>query len=119
MITLKQLEDFFSETRRTYESGRCEWNIDDECRWSYFFVDSERAKLLPIAEHLASSAYEFIGTLDPDESDEKPTYYLRMDCIETHTPKSLHARNLFLYDVAAQFGVLNYDGMDVGAVDGP
>jgi hypothetical protein len=84
-----------------------------------FFIDSDRSKLLPIAEHLANSDYEFVGTLDPDESDETPIYYLRLDRIETHSPTSLHERNQLLYAVAAQFGVLNYDGMDVGAVAGP
>lgn len=119
MITLAQLEEFFAETRRTYESGRSNWKIDDECRWSYFFIDRDRAKLRVIADHLESSAYEFIGTLDPDASADMPVFYLRMDRIETHSPASLDQRNQFLYGVAAQFEILNYDGFDVGAVEGP
>jgi hypothetical protein len=115
MITLTQLED----TRRTYESGRSNWRIDDECRWSYFFLDSDRAKLLPIAEHLALTGYEFVGTLDPNASDENPIFYLRLDRIETHSPASLHERNRLLYNIAAQFRVSSYDGFDVGAVEGP
>lgn len=119
MITLAQLEDFFTETRRTYEAGRSTWKIDEECRGSYFFVDGDRAKLLPIAEHLRFADYEFVGTLDPDESDENPVFYLRLDRIEIHSPESLHKRNQLLYDIAAQFGVLSYDGFDVGAIEGP
>jgi hypothetical protein len=119
MITFTQLEEFFSETRRTYESGRSNWTIDGECRWSYFFIDSDRAKLLPIAEHLALAGYEFVGTLDPNASDENPVFYLRLDRIETHSPASLHERNQLLYNIAAQFGVLSYDGFDVGAIEGP
>jgi len=119
MIALTQLEEFFSETRRTYESGRSTWNIDGECRWSYFFIDTERAKLLPIAEQLALAGYEFVGTLDPDESDENPVFYLRLDRIEKHSPASLHERNQLLYKIAAQFEVLSYDGFDVGAIEGP
>lgn len=119
MITLTQVEDFFSETRRTYQSGRSNWKIDGECRWSYFFIESDRAKLLPIAEHLALTGYEFVGTLAPDESDENPVFYLRLDRIEKHSPASLHERNQLLYDIAAQFKVLSYDGFDVGAIEGP
>jgi len=119
MITQEQLENFFAETRGTYRSGRSNWSIDDVCRWSYFFVDSDREKLLPIAKHLETSGYEFVGTLDPDESDETPVYFLRMDRIERHSPQTLHELNHGLYDVAARFGVSSYDGMDVGSVDGP
>jgi len=95
------------------------WNIDDECRWSYFFIDRDREKLLPIAAHLAPSAYEFVGTLGPDESSDNPVIYLRLDRVETHTPVSLDKRNQLLYEIAARFGVLDYDGFDVGTVDGP
>ncbi|CAH0242620.1 hypothetical protein SRABI118_02757 [Massilia sp. Bi118] len=119
MVTLPMLEEFFAETRRTHASGRANWNIGDECRWSYFFIDRDREKLLPIAAHLAPSGYEFIGTLDPDEAADNPVFYLRMDRVETHTPASLDERNQLLYAIAARFGVLNYDGFDVGAVDGP
>lgn len=118
-ITLPQLEDFFAGTRQTCDAGRSTWKIDEECRWSYFFIDRDRERLLPIADYLAPSAYEFIGTLDPDESDDNPVFYLRLDRVETHTPASLHARNTSLYGLAQQFGVLGYDGFDVGAVDGP
>ena len=119
MITLQQLEDFFTKTRRTREAGRSSWSIDDECRWSYFFVDTNREKLMPVADHMQSLGYGVIGTLDPDESDQNPVYYLRVDRIERHSPASLHERNQALYNVAEQFGVLDYDGMNVGAVDGP
>ncbi|GGY36600.1 ribonuclease E inhibitor RraB [Pseudoduganella albidiflava] len=119
MITLAQLEDFFAETRQTRDSGRANWNIDEECRWSYFFVDADRLKLLPIAEHLGLAGYQFVGTLDPDESDEDPVFFLRLDRVETHSPASLDRRNQQLYGIAAEFGVSSYDGFDVGAVDGP
>lgn len=53
MITQDQLNDFFSWNRENHGSGRSHFNIDEECRWSYFFIDSDREKLLPIADHLA------------------------------------------------------------------
>jgi hypothetical protein len=119
MITLQQLEAFFVETRATHEAGRSSWSIDDECRWSYFFVDPDREKLLPIADHMEPLGYEIVGMLDPEESDDNPVYYLRVDRIEIHSPASLYERNRTMYAIAAQFGVSDYDGMDVGAVDGP
>lgn len=119
MITLPQLEEFFEATRQTYESGSSTWRVDDECRWSYFFVDTDREKLMPVATPLASQGYEFIGTLEPEPDDVNPVFYLRMDRIQRHSPVSLNKLNRELYVIAEQFGVESYDGMDVGAVDGP
>jgi hypothetical protein len=119
MITFQQLEEFFSDTRETYKSGRSSWSIDDTCRWSYFFVDPDLKKFGPVADHLETLGYEVAGTLDPEASDEMPVYYLRVDRVERHTPQSLHELNQKLYGVARQFGLQDYDGMDVGAADGP
>jgi len=119
MITLPQLEEFFESTRQSHEAGRCSFRIDDECRWSYFFVDPNREKLLHVADHMQRLGYEFVGTLDPEEDDENPVYFLRMDRVERHSPTSLDDLNCQLYRIADQFGVQSYDGMDVGQVDGP
>jgi hypothetical protein len=119
MITLQQLEEFFEDTRQMFESGGCTFRIDEECRWSYFFVDADRDKLIPVADHMRHLGYEFVGTLDPDPDDKNPIYFLRMDRVERHSPTSLNSLNRQLYDFADQFGVQSYDGMDVGAVDGP
>jgi hypothetical protein len=119
MITLPQLEEFFDDTRQSFKSGRCAFLIDEECRWSYFFVDPDREKLLPVSDHMVRLGYEFVGTLYPEPDDEKPIYFLRVDRVERHSPTSLNHLNHQLYDIADQFGVQSYDGMDVGAVDGP
>lgn len=119
MITQRQLEDFFAETRATRAAGRSSWSIDDRCRWSYFFVDPDLNKLIPVAEQMEALGYEVAGTLDPEDGEENSVYYLRVDRVESHTPDSLHARNLELYAIAERFGLAGYDGMDVGAPDGP
>lgn len=119
MITLQELEDFFEMTRQMYAEGRSAWRIDDECRWSYFFVDAEREKLLPIADYMGRLGYEFMGTLDPEVDDECQVFFLRMDRVERHSPWSLHELNYQFYEIAERFGVESYDGMDVGAGDGP
>ncbi|MYM68697.1 ribonuclease E inhibitor RraB [Pseudoduganella sp. FT55W] len=119
MITLHQLDEFFENTRQMFDTGRCLFRIDDECRWSYFFVDPDREKLLPIADYMKGLGYEFMGTLDPNEDDDDPVYYLRIDKVQRHSPASLNELNRQLYGIADQFGVHSYDGMDVGAIDGP
>jgi hypothetical protein len=119
MITSQQIEQFFADTRSTYASGRSSWSIDETCRWSYFFVDPDLNKLLSVAEHMESLGYEIAGTLDPEAGDVDPVFYLRVDKIERHSPQSLQLRNNELYGVAEQFDLLGYDGMDVGALDGP
>jgi len=121
MITSAQIHDFFDQTRRLKEEGRARFDIDEVCRWSYFFVDTDRKKLTQAGKHLAKQGYEIIGFLDeptPEDDDQK-TLYLRFDKIEQHTPDSLLARNAELYKLAADFGLEDYDGMDVGAITGP
>jgi Regulator of ribonuclease activity B len=119
MITRDQLESFFSETRNAFIDGRAKWSIDELCTWSYFFVDHSAKKLAPVAGHLDSLGYEIVGYLEPDPEDVDQIYYLRADRIGSHGVDSLLARNAELYAIASQLGVSNYDGMDVGAVDGP
>jgi hypothetical protein len=64
--------------------------------------------------------YEHWNSSRSGESDDvTPLFYLRMDRIQRHSPVSLNELNRELYVIAEQFGVESYDGMDVGAVDGP
>lgn len=120
MISQQQLDDLFAHTRNIYKGGKCAYNIDDTCRWSYFFVDRDLDRLRPVAEHMASLGYEVVGTLEPAPGEgELPVYYLRVDRIESHAPESLFALNAELYAIAERFGVADYDGMEVGAQDGP
>ena len=119
MITRDELDTFFSETRSLFVGGRAKWSIDNPCRWSYFFVDPDREKLAPVGRHLETLGYDVIGLLEPDPEPAEQLYYLRADRIEFHTVDSLLARNVELHAVAAKYGVSDYDGMDVGSVDGP
>ena len=119
MISTEVLEDFFSSTRALRERGDAQFNIDETCLWSFFFVDPSVANLGPVAEHLQSAGYKIWGYLEPEPDDEDPVYFLRADRIEQHSVNSLLERNTELNAVASRFGVQDYDGMDVGAVDGP
>jgi hypothetical protein len=119
MITRDVLEQFFDDTRGLRDRGEAKFDIDQVCRWSFFFVDLSTEKLEPVASYLDSVGYEVVGFLEPDADDESQVYFLRADRIEHHTVDSLLARNDQLYEIAARFGVQDYDGMDAGAVDGP
>ena len=120
MITPEQIHDFFDQTRQLKREGRAPFDIDQTCRWSYFVIGADREKLTQAGRHLEQHGYEVVGFLEPTpEDDDQETLYLRFDKIERHTPDSLLARNAELYKLAADFGLAGYDGMDVGAVDGP
>lgn len=120
MISPEMIEDLFERTRQLRREGQVAWDIDAVCRWSYFFVDSSREKLVKAGRELEEAGYEPIGFLEPrPEHDDQATIYLRVDRVEKHTVASLLARNDSLYAVAARHGLRAYDGMDCGAVDGP
>jgi hypothetical protein len=119
MITQDTLEEFFTRTRALYEQGKSQFEIDQICRWSFFFVDRSPTKLEPVVKHLESLGYEIQGIIESGEADEDPVYFLRADRVERHTVESLFERTIELYAVARKFDLLDYDGMDVGAIDGP
>lgn len=118
MISRDALVSFFDATRRLRGDGKAHFDIDDTCRWSYFFVDLSRPKLKPLADHLQQLGYEARGYLEPDLASANPVYFLRVDRVERHTVDSLDARNGELHELAVRFGVQDYDGMDVGEVMG-
>jgi hypothetical protein len=119
MITKETLIAFFDNTRKLNATGKARFDIDHECRWSFFFTDPDRDKLTVAGRYLETIGYDVRGFLDPSPDDHKKLIFLRFDMIETHTPESLFERNTFLYALAERFELDSYDGMDVGAVDGP
>ena len=120
MITRETLEEFFNDTRTLTQSGDAQFDIDDVCRWSFFFTDSDPVKLVAVAKQLETDGYEYVGLLEPTpDDDDQETIYLRCDRVEQHTVDSLIQRNSEFYALAAEAGLGSYDGMDVGHVDGP
>jgi hypothetical protein len=120
VITKDTLQEFFENTRKLRDTGEAPFDIDTVCRWSFFFIDSDKKKLTKLGLHLEDNGYEIIGFLEPSPDDEdQETIFLRADRVEQHSVESLHARNLELYKVAEQFNIQDYDGMDVGAIDSP
>ena len=119
MITQKMIEGLFERMRRLRAGGRVPWNIDDVCRWSYFFVDSSRDQLIASGKFMKGRGYEIVGLLEPgpEDKDQEPIY-LRVDRTEKHSVQTLLSRNEELYALADLLGLQGYDGMDVGAVEG-
>ena len=110
-ITLQQLEDMFAAMR-----AKTKWRLDGNMLWGYFFTDPNPKKLEPVAQQLATDGYRIVGTHQTKDGDH---YILHVERVETHTPKSLDARNQEFYRLAAKFGIASYDGMDVGPVTTP
>ncbi len=111
MISLEQLQKMFSAMRT--KPGYSKWNIDGLLLWGYFFTDSNPEKLKQIAEALSSKGYSFVNIYPTDDNS---TFFLHVERVEHHTPESLNIRNLEFYDLASQFDLESYDGMDVGPV---
>ena len=120
MISKDELTEYFKNTRKRYEKGEADFNIDEVCNWSYFFTDSDRTNLTRIGLHLEDNGYKICGFLEPAPEDEdQRTLYIRADRIERHTVDSLHETNQELSFLAEKMGVEGYDGMDVGPIGGP
>ena len=109
MISLEQLEDMFARMK-----AEAPFNVDDELLWGYFFTDADKAKLRPVADALVESGYREVGLY---RTDDRRTYFLHVEKVEKHTPRSLHERNQQLNALAERHGIESYDGMDVGPVN--
>ena len=106
MITLETLEEMFANMRRD-----APWDVDGDLLWGYFFTDPDPKKLEPVAGQLSKTGYRIVKLCPTDDGS---THFLHVERVETHSPRSLHARNLEFYALASEFGIESYDGMDVG-----
>jgi hypothetical protein len=105
-ITLAQMEVMFRNMR-----AKTKWNVDGDLSWGYFFMDPQPAKLRRLADHLSQMGYRSVN-LYPSPNGQ--THVIHARKVETHTPQSLHQRNMEFYRLADKFGIAAYDGMDVG-----
>ena len=112
-IFIEQLEGMFSNI-----SENIEWNMSGPMLWGYFFTNQEPAKLEKVGQILVSRGYNFVDIYlsDKDSESDPDVFWLHMERVEVHTPKSLDERNNELYIFAHEHGLASYDGMDVGPV---
>lgn len=68
-----------------------------------------------MANHLESLGYGVIDITEP-EDNEGPFFYPQVDKVERHTPESLQTSGQKLCAIDVQFGIADYDDMNVVAV---
>ena len=110
-ITRESLDKMFESLKE-----KTKWNLNGPLLWGYFFTDHDPKKFTGLRAHLEKLGYRYVGILEPEEAEANKTYFLHVERVEHHAPRSLHARNQQLSRLAKQFGVDAYDGMDVGEV---
>ena len=112
-ITIDQLEEMFANIRENTD-----WDISGDMLWGYFFTHREPTKLEEAKRHLIAKGYRFVDIYlsDKEEPSDPDMFWLHIERVETHYPKTLDARNDELYLFAHEFGLDSYDGMDIGPV---
>ncbi len=121
MIERETIQAMFDMIREFKDAP---FDIDQECLWSYFLIDSDPELLRTVGEALEQEGFTFVEVLGPSSEDEKDAaegepkeYYLQVSRVEYHTVDSLMELNDWFYQVAEHYGLAGYDGMDVGAVE--
>jgi hypothetical protein len=110
-ISRESLDEMFSTLK-----AKTKWDLNGPLLWGYFFTDHDPKNFIRLRAHLEKLGYRYVGIIEPEAAEADKTYFLHVERVEHHTPQSLHARNQQLHRLAKQFGVENYDGMDVGEV---
>jgi Regulator of ribonuclease activity B len=107
---MERLEAAFAEMR----DGS--WKPEADLLWGYFFVDSSRARLENLSQHLDGLGYHFVEIFEMEDENGEPSgaRMLHVERIEVHSPATLAKRNVELSKLASEFGVEDYDGWDVG-----
>ena len=112
MIELEQLEQMFENI-----AAGPKWDMTRAMLWGYFFTDSSREKLEAAARLLEKQGYRYVDLFIPEvDEGENLYFFLHVEKEESHSPASLHQRNLQLYAFAAAHDIDTYDGMDVGPI---
>ena len=112
-IYIEQLEEMFSNIK-----SDTDWDTSGDMLWGYFFTNSDPAKLETVKELLVSQGYRFVDIhlADKNEPNDSDIYWLHVEKVETHSPKSLDEINDKFYTLAHEFALDSYDGMDIGPV---
>jgi len=76
------------------------------------------ADMRQAAEELIKQGYKYVDIYlsDKDDPNEPDIYWLHVEKVEIHSPKTLDKRNDELYIFANKYALDSYDGMDVGPV---
>ncbi|HIE5096216.1 ribonuclease E inhibitor RraB [Stenotrophomonas maltophilia] len=92
-----------------------DWDISGPLLWGYFFVHSTEEPLRALSEHLQAQGYAFVELFEQEPEEGDATFHvLHVERVEAHDEASLDRRNQEFAALAAEHGVEDYDGMDVG-----
>ncbi|WP_198263978.1 ribonuclease E inhibitor RraB [sulfur-oxidizing endosymbiont of Gigantopelta aegis] len=108
MINKDELEQLFKKMRK---AG---WNMEQALSWGYFFKHQSKEPLQQLANEFQQQGYDI---LEINQSYPDNMYWLQLEKIEQHSIDSLHARNQQLHELAQQYHIHAYDGMDVSPID--
>ncbi|WMJ69969.1 ribonuclease E inhibitor RraB [Stenotrophomonas sp. 24(2023)] len=113
-MDLAATRDLFANLRENTD-----WDLQAPLLWGYYFVHATADRLQALAQTLAAQGYTVVELFEqvPDEG-EAPFHVLHVERVEVHDEASLDLRNQELAALAAQLGVEDYDGMDVGPAPG-
>ena len=106
-IPKKAIVELFDQLRTSVP-----WYEEGPMLWGYYFTDKKKAKLSEAGEVLAEQGYHVV-----DIYRSGGIWWLQIEKVEFHTPDTLYERNAEFYDLAEEYGLLTYDGMDVGPLD--
>jgi len=95
-----------------------DWDLNGPMLWGYFFVNTTPEPLHGLGDTLVERGYTLVEVFEPDlEEGEAPYHVLHVERVEIHDEASLDRRNQEFAALAAEKGVEDYDGMDVGPVE--
>ncbi|MCO4292258.1 DUF695 domain-containing protein [Solitalea sp. MAHUQ-68] len=107
MIGLDKIEELFNNMK---SNGV---NTDSEMLYGYFFTNQTSDQLEKLADQLKGENYKFVDI----HQDEDKLFWLHVERVEKHNPKSLFALNEELYKQAEKYKLDSYDGFDIGNTD--
>jgi hypothetical protein len=105
MNSLEDIRALFADLRE-----QTDWNVDGPLTWGYYFTDTARDRLKPLADHLAAHGYRFVELY---ATEDNKRYFLHMERTERLRPETLFNRNQQMEALTAEFGVETFDGIDV------
>ena len=95
-------------------SAETDWDVSGDLLWSFFFTDEAVARLEKLAGHLQGLGYRVVEIYQRDTGTE---HVLHIERVATHSPETLLALNQEFEQIAIDFEIACFDGMDVGPVE--
>lgn len=102
-ITREEIDVLFERMR---QAG---WDTGSNLLWGYFFTLPDTRRLVSIVKCLSALGYHIVRV----EADDQTIIWLHVEYFETHTPESLHQRNIALTRLAQEMELRSYDGCEV------